>query len=128
MKKYLQNHNIYSQGRVYLSHEARGTGHHRAGSSGDRGSKMANFKYFQDTENGETVELTAIAHDGGGTRAKNFSGLNGMGVRVTATRKIEYKANPSKHVCDDRCVNATGRVMKCECSCGGKNHGKGGAK
>jgi hypothetical protein len=30
-----------------------------------------------------------------------------------------------KHKCDDRCINATGRVMKCECSCGGKNHGKG---
>lgn len=40
-------------------------------------------------------------------------------------RVIEYKSNPSKHKCDDRCVHATGRVMKCECSCGGANHGKG---
>lgn len=41
------------------------------------------------------------------------------------TRTVEYKSNPSKHICDARCVNATGRVMKCECSCGGKNHGRG---
>jgi hypothetical protein len=24
-------------------------------------------------------------------------------------------------------LNATGRTMKCECSCGGKNHGRGHA-
>ena len=40
-------------------------------------------------------------------------------------RKVEYKSNPSKHECDARCLNATGRIMKCECSCGGKNHGRG---
>lgn len=40
-------------------------------------------------------------------------------------RKVEYKSNPSKHECDARCLNATGLVMKCECSCGGKNHGRG---
>jgi len=41
------------------------------------------------------------------------------------TRMVTYKSNPSKHVCDARCVNARGRTMNCECSCGGKNHGKG---
>jgi len=40
-------------------------------------------------------------------------------------RKVEYKSFPSKHECDARCMNATGRIMKCECSCGGKNHGRG---
>ena len=40
-------------------------------------------------------------------------------------RAIEYKSNPSRHECDARCFNATGRIMKCECACGGKNHGKG---
>jgi hypothetical protein len=40
-------------------------------------------------------------------------------------RTVEYKSSPSRHVCDARCVNATGRIMKCECSCGGKNHGRG---
>lgn len=40
-------------------------------------------------------------------------------------RAIEYKSSPSRHECDARCFNATGRIMKCECACGGKNHGKG---
>ena len=44
---------------------------------------------------------------------------------VPVDRKIEYKSNPSKHPCDARCYNATGKIMKCECSCGGKNHGLG---
>ena len=44
---------------------------------------------------------------------------------VRITRTVKMKANPSKHVCDIRCTNAKGRVMNCECSCGGKNHGKG---
>lgn len=45
---------------------------------------------------------------------------------VKADRKVMYKEQaPSLHVCDDRCMNAKGRVMKCECSCGGKNHGRG---
>ena len=44
---------------------------------------------------------------------------------VNVERSVRYSASPSKHECDARCVNATGRVMNCECSCGGKNHGKG---
>lgn len=44
---------------------------------------------------------------------------------VPAERVVEFKSNPSRHECDARCLNATGRVMKCECSCGGKNHGRG---
>lgn len=40
-------------------------------------------------------------------------------------RIVNYKSNPSKHECDARCMNANGRTMNCECSCGGKNHGKG---
>lgn len=40
-------------------------------------------------------------------------------------REVNYKDNGSKHVCDARCMNATGRTMNCECSCGGVNHGKG---
>ena len=47
---------------------------------------------------------------------------------VKVERSIRYKSNPSKHECDARCINATGRVMNCECSCGGKNHGKGAFK
>lgn len=39
-------------------------------------------------------------------------------------RVITYKSNPSRHECDARCMNANGRTMNCECSCGGKNHGR----
>src|SRR5689334_6771820 len=39
-----------------------------------------------------------------------------------AERQIFRKANPSNHKCDARCLAATGH--NCECSCGGKNHGK----
>ena len=44
---------------------------------------------------------------------------------VPVERSVEYKTNPSRHECDVRCTNATGRIMRCECSCGGKNHGRG---
>ncbi len=44
---------------------------------------------------------------------------------VAADRQVQFKANPSRHECDDRCMNASGRIMRCECSCGGKNHGRG---
>jgi hypothetical protein len=40
-------------------------------------------------------------------------------------RVINFKSNPSRHECDARCMNATGKTMNCECSCGGKNHGRG---
>lgn len=40
-------------------------------------------------------------------------------------RIIGFKSNPSRHECDARCMNASGRTMNCECSCGGKNHGRG---
>jgi len=44
---------------------------------------------------------------------------------LPAERQVTFKARPSLHECDARCMNATGRTMQCECSCGGKNHGKG---
>ena len=40
-------------------------------------------------------------------------------------RVINYSNRPSRHECDARCMNASGRTMNCECSCGGKNHGRG---
>ena len=100
---------------------------------------MANIKHFADL-NGETVELTTIhAIDNAkflaafpaitGKRYDSFSKRVGFrpGTReiLPVTRSIEYKAFASKHECDDRCINATGKIMQCECSCGGKNHGKG---
>lgn len=44
---------------------------------------------------------------------------------LPVNRIINYKSNPSKHECDARCMNASGRTMNCECACGGINHGKG---
>lgn len=89
-------------------------------------ASMAKIKYF----NGEN-ELSGVYHDNGkffGYVSKEdlvFVAGKGWTGYVQATRVIEYKSNPSRHECDARCLNATGRVMKCECSCGGKNHGRG---
>ena len=86
---------------------------------------MANMKYFADV-NGQTVELSHVWHDGAvSTAAQHFFGRGPDGQKLQATRRIEFKSQPSRHECDDRCIHATGRVMKCECSCGGKNHGRG---
>jgi hypothetical protein len=87
---------------------------------------MANFKYFSGDR-----ELTSVRYMGGvphglpqGETAVFVQGVGFTGY-VPADRTVQYKSNPSRHDCDARCFNATGRVMKCECSCGGKNHGRG---
>lgn len=89
---------------------------------------MANFKYF----NGET-ELKGVYYEG----RKAFgtpvdftpywieSEKRWERGTVRAERVIEYKSSPSRHDCDARCYNATGKIMRCECACGGKNHGLG---
>lgn len=84
------------------------------------------FKYFAEC-GGQAVELGRVYHDGSvSTKADKFIGTcPGCGGKHRAARKIEYKRHPSRHECDARCLNATGRVMKCECACGGKNHGRG---
>lgn len=38
-------------------------------------------------------------------------------------RRIHYSKNPSRHICNAKCMGAIG--PSCECSCGGKNHGAG---
>ncbi len=87
---------------------------------------MANFKYFADLASGEAVELGGVFHDGHiSTKAHHFFGRDADGKKLQVTRVVEFKRNPSRHACDARCLNATGRVMRCECSCGGKNHGRG---
>ena len=100
---------------------------------------MANIKNFSDW-NGETVELVGYLFGMDNAKfAAAFPGIKGKmwdsySKRVgysadkrllPVTRSVEYKKFPSKHVCDARCVHATGKIMRCECSCGGKNHGKG---
>jgi hypothetical protein len=84
---------------------------------------MANFRYFVDRADGTTIQLDKVAHNGStSTKAHTFFGYID-GEKVTVSRAIERKSFPSNHVCDARCQNAKG--FKCECSCGGKNHGKG---
>lgn len=86
---------------------------------------MARFKYFADID-GQTFELSDVYHDGAvSAAAEHFLGRTADGRKVRASRKIEMKSMPSRHKCDARCIHATGRVMKCECRCGGKNHGRG---
>lgn len=111
---------------------------------------MANLAYFADLPNGETVEFKAqrvpTSTDrmgcqryrvieprvqrciatwptiGAGNALCGY--VEGKGwIRITRT--IVMKAGPSRHECDARCVNASGRTMNCECACGGENHGKG---
>ena len=90
-----------------------------------------NYRYFA----GDT-QLTNVALRGPGkgvlagidpANPPTWNGKEWTGY-VNVERSIRYSRNPSKHECDARCINATGRVMNCECSCGGKNHGKGAFK
>lgn len=64
-----------------------------------------------------------------GRRFDSFQRLVGYGpdrnTMFAVERTVNFKSNPSRHECDARCFNATGRTMNCECSCGGKNHGRG---
>lgn len=86
---------------------------------------MANIRYFGEC-NGLPVELSAIRHDGSMSRKpSHFSGrCETCGERHQATRAIEYKSLPSKHECNAKCMSGSSRG-KCECRCGGKNHGRG---
>jgi hypothetical protein len=82
---------------------------------------MANFKYFADTAAG-TLVFTDVDY----ISRNNIRGYDADTKRwVQVTRTIQIKSNPTRHECDDRCMNATGRTMQCECKCGGKNHGRG---
>jgi hypothetical protein len=99
---------------------------------------MANMKYFADV-GGETVQLAWISTMRNREFEELFPGIKGrrsdsfsryVGYLdetskrpVPEFRSIEFKRNPSLHKCDARCQHAKGH--SCECSCGGKNHGKG---
>lgn len=86
---------------------------------------MAKFKHFAEHQGG-TVELTSVYHDGHiQTTPDHFYGYAPDGTLLQCSRKIKFKSNPSRHECDSRCTHAKGRTMTCECSCGGKNHGRG---
>lgn len=81
---------------------------------------MANIKYFADT-NSQVLEFSKVDHRKDGSYGYDVDTKSW----VKTNRKVEYKKFASKHECDARCINATGLIMKCECSCGGKNHGRG---
>lgn len=86
---------------------------------------MARIAYFADLENGDVIKSIDRCDWDQGERKmpRIYSAERGQWFRVT--RMVTMKSNPSRHECDSRCMNATGRTMNCECACGGKNHGKG---
>lgn len=85
---------------------------------------MANFKYFSEC-NGHAVQLQNVFHSGQTTKAPSFTGTcPACGQKHQAVRKIEYKAFPSRHECNAKCLNGHVNGV-CECKCGGKNHGRG---
>ncbi len=94
---------------------------------------MARFAYFADQPDGTVIEWRDTVEHGQVRAARGISNNGNGDVRgyvdglgwIKISRSVEMKANPSRHICDSRCLNATGLIMKCECSCGGKNHGRG---
>ena len=94
---------------------------------------MANFKYFNGTEELKGFILPVAQFD------KLFPSIKGMnagwvgekwvgraadGRVLPVERKIEYKANPSRHECNAKCLGGRHNGT-CECKCAGKNHGAG---
>lgn len=97
---------------------------------------MANIKYFSDY-NGVTQELPWTESLKNEEFAKLFPGVRGVrydsfakrvgrvGLTIVPlTRVIEYKKNPSLHECNSKCLGGKPNG-RCECRCGGANHGKG---
>jgi hypothetical protein len=87
-------------------------------------SDMAKMIYLADLPSGEIASVIDRAHYDMGERKmpRIYTPETGW---VRCTRIVQRKSSPSLHECDARCINATGRTMQCECSCGGKNHGRG---
>jgi hypothetical protein len=89
---------------------------------GNKEQNMANMKYFADLVDGSTLEFANVDY----RSRKDIRGYDPASKQwLQCNRTVEYKRQPSRHECDERCMGATGLIMKCECRCGGKNHGKG---
>ena len=108
---------------------------------------MARMAYFADLSDGRVLEFVEGREPTGGTdrygnKQYRFKAAKVHYLRmpgedrdhlygfsengpVRITRTVQMKTNPTRHECDARCYNASGRSMNCECSCGGKNHGRG---
>jgi hypothetical protein len=97
---------------------------------------MANIKYFSDVT-GQAEALTAPHGMNNAEFVARWPGVRGIrydgyqmlvghvgGTVLPVTRQIEYKAQPSRHECNAKCLNGK-HNGKCECQCGGKNHGAG---
>lgn len=98
---------------------------------------MATIKYFSDIT-GQAVELKSISSMDNAAFRSRWPSIKGFrfdgyqmqvgrdesGVLLPVTRKIEFKSQPSLHECNDKCLNGK-HNGKCECRCGGKNHGAG---
>lgn len=99
---------------------------------------MANVKYFSGTTELRHIRQMDNAAFAArfptviGRRADGYSkwvgyaeGATMDGHELPVERVITYKAFPSKHECNSKCMG--GKVNgTCECQCGGKNHGLGG--
>ena len=102
---------------------------------------MNTTKYFSDVT-GSPVALTRIGQMRNADFAARFPGVRGRRIdgyymlvgwadgatldsqTLPVTRAISFKAFPSRHECNAKCMG--GKVNgTCECQCGGKNHGAG---
>lgn len=99
---------------------------------------MNKFKFFHDTATG-AVELPTVREIRNEAFARLFPGVRGLrrdgysmlvgkarqgDAWLPVTRCIEYKARPSLHTCNAKCLGGKPTGI-CECRCGGKNHGRG---
>lgn len=83
------------------------------------------LRFFADA-NGQTVRFDRVDNRNQSAKHNDTWGWHVESNQwIKINRVVNYKSNPSRHECDARCINASGRAMNCECSCGGKNHGKG---
>lgn len=81
---------------------------------------------FYGTVNGQTVRFERVSNRTQSNKHDDTWGWHAETRQwVKVERVVNYKSNPSRHECDARCMNASGRTMNCECACGGKNHGRG---
>lgn len=98
---------------------------------------MANIRYFSDTKDSPVLLLAVFpmknaefASTFGAIRARKFDSFAKLvgrakdGRILPVTRVIEFKANPSLHICNAKCMNGNCNG-RCECRCGGANHGRG---
>jgi len=88
---------------------------------------MANYRFFADFDDGSTLMTKNADYNRGADKMPRIWDASSR-TWTRATRIVIRKNFPSLHKCDARCMNATGRTMQCECSCGGENHGKGSTR